>query len=38
MPDDLFQHEFMFKEIMINSLMHYYMFHCPKVVLQPTAD
>lgn len=38
MSDDLFKDEFMFKEIVINSLMHYYTSHCPKVVLQPTAD
>lgn len=38
MSHNLFKHEFMFKEIVINSLKHHYMSHCPKVVLQPTAD
>lgn len=38
MSHNLFKHEFMFKEIAINSLKHHYMSHCPKVVLQPTAD
>lgn len=38
MSHNLIKHEFMFKEIVIHSLKHHYMSHCPKVILQPTAD